>query len=227
MRLSSALKTDIRFQLKQGIYAIYLIVTFFYLVVISALPETLHSIIVPFMVFSDPSIVGFFFIGGVIMLEKTQGIFTYLSITPLRLSEYILSKLLSYSFLAEIAGFAIVITVYENPVNWPVLFIGILLTSVFFTLLGFLAVTNCKTMNQYFLRMVPYILIGVLPCLGMLKSSTSLLHIFPSLTALELVYGAFHTLDITKIIVYSAYTLFIDIILYFIVYKIFNKSIQV
>lgn len=225
MRLKGALQTDIRFQFKQGIYAIYVVVTLFYIVLVSALPESIHNIVVPLIVFSDPSVVGFFFIGAVIMLEKAQGVLTYLTVTPLRLSEYILSKVLSYTLLAEIAGFTIVLLIYNGPVNWLLLFVGIFLTSIFFTLLGFLAAANCKTMNQYFLRMLPYMLIGILPCFGMIPSAyTNLLHLFPSLTALELVYGAFHSLDMSRAIAYGIYTLLMDLLLYIVTYKVFKRE---
>ncbi|WP_105615754.1 fluoroquinolone export ABC transporter permease subunit [Vallitalea okinawensis] len=225
MRLKGALQTDIKFQFKQGIYAIYVLVTVFYIVAVKALPTSIHKIIVPFIVFSDPSVVGFFFIGGVIMLEKAQGVLTYLTITPLRLSEYILSKIIAYTLLAEVAGFAITLLTYDGPVNWFLLFIGIFLTSIFFTLLGLLAASNCKTMNQYFLRMVPYMLFGIIPCFGMIPSSyTFLLHFFPGLTALELVYGAFHSLAIGKVIAYGIYTLLMDLLLYLITYKVFQRE---
>ena len=136
MRLLNALKTDLRFQLKQGVYTVYVFLAFTYLIIINLLPKSIHSIAVPIVVFTDPSVIGFFFIGSIVMLEKNQGVFTYLAVTPLRLKEYLFSKIIAYVIVAEIAGFAIVLLTYREPFNVLLLFIGILLTSILFTLLG-------------------------------------------------------------------------------------------
>jgi fluoroquinolone transport system permease protein len=41
-----------------------------YLIILSFLPENIFSVALPLVVFSDPSVLGLFFIGGIILLEK-------------------------------------------------------------------------------------------------------------------------------------------------------------
>jgi len=73
MRLRHAILADIRFQIKHGFYLVYVIITIMYLIILSFLPENILSVALPVVVFSDPSVLGLFFIGGIILLEKGQG----------------------------------------------------------------------------------------------------------------------------------------------------------
>ncbi|MCX8055940.1 MAG: ABC transporter permease, partial [Ignavibacteria bacterium] len=77
MRIISALKADIKFQAKQGFYSVYILLTLVYMIILEQVPNKYQNIVVPLVVFSDPTIVGFFFIGGIVMLEKVQGVLDY------------------------------------------------------------------------------------------------------------------------------------------------------
>ncbi|MCX7773015.1 MAG: ABC transporter permease [Clostridia bacterium] len=197
MRFKNALKADMTFQFRQGFYWVYLFLTLIYLVVMAKLPDgELKSYAIPFVVYSDPSIVGFFFIGGIVMLEKLQGVLKYLGVTPLAAREYLLSKALSLSLVSLAAGGLITAVTYRGSVNVVLLVMGILLSSTFFTLYGFLVAARARTINQYFIKMVPYMLLIVLPCLFLLVSKDSiLLDFLPPIAGVRLVLGAFKGLD--------------------------------
>ncbi|MGM0652168.1 MAG: ABC transporter permease, partial [Bacillota bacterium] len=84
MRIVNALKADVSFQFKQGFYLVYILLTLIYMVILGVLPVEWKSTIIPLVLFSDPSMVGFFFIGALVMLEKVQGVLQYVVVTPLR-----------------------------------------------------------------------------------------------------------------------------------------------
>lgn len=224
MRLLSALKLDIRFQIKQGVYFVYAFLTFAYMILLSFIPASIKAVVVPIVIFTDPSVIGFFFLGAVIMLEKNQGVIQYILVTPLRMKEYVLAKLISYIVASEIASFIIVLFTYGTGFNWFLFFIGILLTSVFFTLIGFIATINCKTLNQYFIKMIPLMIIGVAPCLGILRPDLVWLNIFPGLATFNLVFGAFNTLDTMILIGDFFMALAANVVLYKYVLKKFTED---
>jgi len=192
MRLLSALKADIRFQIKQGFYLVYVLITIIYLIILSFLPEDVLSLTLPLVVFSDPSVLGLFFIGGIIMLEKAQGILSVLVVSPLRTTEYVLSKVISLALVSVLAAFAITgLSNYEN-VNWLLLFLSTALTSGIFTLSGIMINAGCRTVNQYMLKTIPYMLLFVLPCLSLIGFPGSwAFTIVPSVAALRLMLGAY------------------------------------
>jgi fluoroquinolone transport system permease protein len=208
MRLLHAVWADMRFQIKQGFYLVYVIITILYLIILSFLPKDVLSVTLPLVVFSDPSVLGLFFIGGIIMLEKVQGVLSVVVVSPLRTIEYILSKVVSLALLSVLAAFAITgFSKYEN-VSWLLLFLSTILTSGIFTLCGIMINAGCQTVNQYMIKTIPYMLLFVLPCFSLIGFPYSwLFTIIPSVAALRLMLGAY-----TGICLYEALALIIYLI---------------
>ena len=226
MRVWRALKADMKFQFKQGFYTVYVFLTLIYMVIIIQLPKNIVSIAVPLVVFTDPSVVGFFFIGGIIMLEKVQGVIQYIVVTPLTSKEYLAAKIISLSLLAEAAGITITAVTYKGNISWVLLVLGILLSSVFFTLYGFIIAAGCNTVNEYFIKMIPYMLVIVFPCFSLIGFHNSwLFNIFPSVAGIKLVFGAFHGVSMFEAISYIIYLLIFNAILFLRVERIFDEKI--
>lgn len=192
MRLMHAVWADMRFQFKQGFYLVYVLITIMYLILLSFLPQDALSIALPLIVYSDPSILGLFFIGGIIMLEKVQGVLSVLVVSPLRTIEYILSKVISLAFVSVLAAIAITGFSHYGNVSWLLVFLSTILTSGIFTLSGIMINAGCHTVNQYMIKTVPYMLLFVLPCLSLIGFPYSwVFTIIPSVAALRLMLGAY------------------------------------
>jgi fluoroquinolone transport system permease protein len=192
MRLLHAVLVDMRFQMKQGFYLVYVLITIMYLIILSFLPKEVLSVALPLVVFSDPSVLGLFFIGGIIMLEKVQGVLSVVVVSPLRTVEYILAKVISLGFVSVLAAFAITGFSHYEQVNWLLVFLATILTSGIFTLCGIMINAGCQTVNQYLIKTIPYMLLFVLPCFSLIGFPYSeLFTIIPSVAALRLMLGAY------------------------------------
>lgn len=192
MRLLYAVWADMCFQFKQGFYLVYVLITIIYLIILSFFSEDILSIGLPLVVFSDPSVLGLFFIGGIIMLEKMQGILSVLVISPLRTVEYILSKLISLAFVSVLAAFSITVFSHYGSANYLLVFLATVLTSGIFTLCGIMITAGCNTVNQYMIKTVPYMLLFVFPCFSLIGFPYSeLFTLIPSVAALRLMLGAY------------------------------------
>ena len=193
MRLIGAIKSDLRFQYKHGFYAVYTLITVLYIIIMHKIPGGLiKDYAGALIVFSDPAMLGFFFIGGIIMLEKQQGVIDYLAVTPLSPEEYITAKLATLGFLSICAAVVITLTTHAAGVNWLILLLAIASVSVFFTLYGFLVAAGCRTINQYFLRMIPFLLLIILPCFAVLEFPYSwVFNVLPNVAGVKLTIGAF------------------------------------
>ncbi len=190
-RVKNAIMADIRFQFRQGFYYVYIIIVILYIGILSQLSGKILSYAVPVVIFTDPSVLGFFFIGALIILEKQQGVVDYLVITPLKHTEYIYSKVLSLTVLASVASMTIAIS-SGVEFNVLILLIGVILSSLFFSLVGIIAVAGCRTVNQYFAVMIPYMLIIIVPALGLFTFPFSFVfRVFPTYAGLKLAIGAF------------------------------------
>lgn len=223
MRFLYALKGDMFFQFKHGFYIIYTVLTLFYVILLSYIPQGVTSIVTPLILLSDPSVVGFFFIGGILMLEKTQGVLDYILITPLHLTEYLSAKIFSLTLIALISS---IIIAYGSGLSFNpiVLVLSIILISSFFTLLGFIVALQCETINQYFIKMIPSMFILILPCfLILIIHDFWIIRLIPSVASLYLVLGAFHGILLWDFILYSfSLIVFINLCLLYIKKHIFK-----
>lgn len=196
MRLLSALKSDILFQFKQGFYIIYVVITLVYMIALSWIPINQLKIVVPLVIFTDPSVIGLFFVGGIIMLEKNQGIIFAIVVTPLSVLEYIISKVLSLIVVSLFAGVIIAALTYKGPINWLLFAISLILTSTFFTLCGLIIGAKCHTVNQYIVKTIPIMIFFTLPCFSLINyTGIDIFHAIPSVTALKLILASFIGID--------------------------------
>lgn len=215
IRIRKALLSDMVFQFRQGFYFIYLLISFIYLLILGQLPTEFTDLALPIIVFSDPSVLGLFFIGGILLLEKDQGIIQTLSVTPLKTYEYLLSKLISLCLISLLTVLLITTLSDVINVNYLVLFIGVSLTSVFFTLIGIIIATKSRHLNAFFIRMIPWMIILVLPCaLFVLFPDEMILSAFPSIASLKLVYGAYHAISYSEGVISVAVLIVSNIFLF-------------
>jgi len=227
MRLVSALKTDTRFQFKQGFYAVYILLTIMYLIIIQKIPEGLiRDYAVPVIIFFDPSFVGFFFIGGIVMLEKQQGVIDLLSVTPLSPTEYLMSKSVSLGVLAVFASLIIAVAAHRGNFNLGLFMVSIFLTSVFFTLYGFIVAAGCRTINQYFIKMIPYMLLAMIPCFAVIDFNYSwLLRVLPSAAGLMLTIGVFRGIPAYEAALYIVFMCIWNILIFWAALKTYDKKV--
>ncbi len=209
---------------RDGSSVLYIILTLAYMIILGILPEEWKSTIIPLVLFSDPSMVGFFFIGALVMLEKVQGVIQCIVVTPLRSMEYLLAKVLSLTILAIAATIMITLATYGYELNWFLLIIGITLTSGFFVFYGFIVAVRCTTLNQYFIKMIPYLMLIVLPCFSLIGFPYAwVFNVFPSVAGLKLVYGAFNGIDFLSAAAFSIYLLAANLAIARYVEKIFDS----
>lgn len=156
MRFFHVLINDIRYQSKYGFYTIYAFMTVLYLGILALVPSEYKSVAASIILLTDPAALGFFFIGGVWLLEKGEGVHSYYSISPLRPLEYCIAKVLSLSLISTLTGILIAALGVPTSVNYMLLALGLLLGSGFFTLAGLFIATFAKSVNHY-------MIIGVIP----------------------------------------------------------------
>ncbi|MBU0711911.1 ABC transporter permease [bacterium] len=192
MRLASAIRYDLRLQFRHGFYYAYLIVCIVYIGVIRSLPVGIRQQALAVTLLTDPSILGFLFLGGIILLEKGQKTLEGIFITPIRMGEYIWSKVISLTVLALLSSFLITVASVGFTFNVIWLFLGIGLTSVLFVFMGFTLVSFTKTVNGYLLSSPIYFVVATMPLLDYFKLQESpLFYIIPTQSTLTLIDAAF------------------------------------
>lgn len=161
MRMKNLIIGDVRFQLKYGFYFIYTVFTIVYAAIIYVLPHSWKVKTATLMIFSDPAAMGLFFMGAIVLLEKSERVLNSIAVSPVRVREYIFSKVFSLGLISTVVGLLIAFSSY--PSNLLIVAIGTFLGSSFFTLLGLSIAANTKSLNQFIVATVPVELICFLP----------------------------------------------------------------
>jgi len=151
MNLFQLIKTDVHFQYKHGFYFIYGFITTLYIGLIHFVPNKWSVTTTQLLLYSDCSFLGAFFIGGIFLLEKDQGILAPLFITPIKKMDYIISKTLSLCLLSLLSSYLILLGTWN--IQWNILYVTVSvgLSSIFATLLGMLIVMHVQSLNEYLL----------------------------------------------------------------------------
>ncbi len=89
MRQTNVIKGDILFQWKYGFYLLYVLVILVYVIIFSFFTGDTRNLIVSCCVYSDPASMGMFFMGALILLEKSQHITNSIVVSPVTPREYI------------------------------------------------------------------------------------------------------------------------------------------
>ncbi len=228
-RLASTLKEDIRLQFRNGFYYATLFVVAIWVVLFINLPGLDLREIWPVLLFTNLIITTFYFIGGLVLLEKAEGTLVAQIVTPLRSWEYLASKVLTLSILAFLEN--VVLTLFVFGVNFRILplIAGIALAGAMYTLLGFLIVARYDSINEYLLPSMLYVLLFSLPVspyFGVdISWLTWLLYLHPLQAPLLLIQFAFLGLEIWQVLYAAGYSLLMILLISSLTLKAFHRFI--
>ncbi len=214
MRILHSIKYDIMSQYKNGIYFVYGFISIIYILVLQLIPNNFTSRALIFLIFSDPTFLGFFFVGAMVLLERNQGIPLALSITPLTLKEYIISKCISLSLVSVIVSLIITFTVKRIEFNIILLISVVAVSSIIFTLIGLITGMYSKTLNHYFLIATLVGIVLAIPLLNYFKvTSFRLFNLFPTYGTITLIEEAIYRSEVN--IIYLLISIIWMMVLYY------------
>jgi fluoroquinolone transport system permease protein len=166
-RLALALRNDVRLQLRQGFYAAAAFVAIIAAAALWYLQETVSSglwaTLLPPLVLSNLIMGTFYFVAGLVLLERSEGTLAALVVTPLRQTEYLASKLLSLYLLGILEHIAIVRIGFGPGFDPWLLTVGIGMATAVYVLVGFMAVSRHHSLNDYLLPSMAWVAILCVP----------------------------------------------------------------
>lgn len=188
MRVWQLTAGDVRFQWKYGFYALYAIFTALYLLVLSALPEAARRTAATIMIYTDPAAMGLFFMGAIVLLEKSQRVNDALGVSPATAWEYMAAKLLSLALIGVLVG--AVIGIAGGAASLPLCLCATALSSLLCSACGMIAAQRSRSLNQFILFAVPFeLLLCVPPLLLLFGVESRWLMLHPGAAAVWLIYG--------------------------------------
>ena len=153
MKIFNLILWDMRFQAKYGFYLLYGLLTVLYIVILFALPQAWRGSAAALLIFSDPAAMGLFFMGAIVLLEKSQRVPCAFAAAPLHAMEYVISKTASLCLISLIV--AAILALAAGLPHLPQVLLGTALSGILFTLLGMILATKITSLNQFILFTVP------------------------------------------------------------------------
>lgn len=164
-RLLATMQWDARLQLRNGFYAAAGGVAVFFALLLSWPDREALRWILPAFVFGNLQVNTFYFLGGMVLLEKREGTLEAQVVTPLATWEYLASKLVTLTGLGLLENLAIVAFTHGFEFRILPLLLGMVLASVIYALIGFALVARYDSINEYLMPSVALTLILSLPLL--------------------------------------------------------------
>lgn len=165
-RLAATIGTDVRVQFRNGFYFATVFVVIASILLLRWLPADAARLILPVVVLENVLMNTFYFVSGLLLLERVEGTFAAQSVTPLRIDEYLASKLATLSALSLAESLSIGVAVFGIDARLIAMALGIALAAPLFCLVGVALVLRYDSINEFLLPSVPYTALLTLPVLG-------------------------------------------------------------
>ncbi len=194
-RLAIILKMDLLLQKRYGLYYAAAFVTLVWVAVLAAIPSAVVRPALPYVIFGDLAVIGFFFIAGQVIFEKTERTIYAMVVTPLRFREYLTSKLATYSLMSLLAS--LIIAMAGAGLNFSIFYLalGVVLTALINTVVGFIAVSPYRSISSFLVPSQLYLLVLGLPVIHFAGwIDFPLFYVLPTMGSLYLLVGAFGTI---------------------------------
>lgn len=188
MRFRHLFLLDMRFQAKYGFYLLYAVLTAIYVIILFALPEGWREKAAAMLIFSDPAAMGLFFMGAIVLLEKSEHTPWAFAASPVRAVEYIGAKVSSLSVISLVV--AAVLAQAAGAEHLPLVLLGTLVSGVIFTLSGILVATKIAGLNQFLLWSVPVEILCFVPAvLHLFDLTPAWCRYYPANVCMDLISG--------------------------------------
>jgi fluoroquinolone transport system permease protein len=199
-RLLATARLDVQLQVRYGFYAATGFILVVWAVLLSQLPGlgTLDlGWLLPAFVAENLLLSTFYFIGGLVLLERGEGTLEARVVTPLRVGEYLASKVITLTLLSAVENVLLAGFLLQGPrfALLP-LVTGIALASALYVLVGFVAVARYASINEYLLPSIFYTTLLSLPLFPYLgRWETWLVYVHPLQPALVVMRAAFEPVE--------------------------------
>jgi fluoroquinolone transport system permease protein len=177
------------------------------------------------LIFTDPVMIGFIFIGALVLFEKGSATIDALVVTPLRKPEYLLSKVASLGLIAAASSLVMAIAGHGWHFDYFLFLYGVVFTSSIFTLIGFIGVSRVKSMNQFVIIIPLFLVPFVLPLMNFFNLTSSwILYLIPTQSFLDLLWASFHQVPAGRILFAMIYLPFWLGLTYFFAARAYDRN---
>lgn len=164
-RLFSAARWDMQLQYRNGFYFVSAFTAVFFILLLKQVSGVDMGYWWPAIITANLTINAFYFMAGIVLLEKGEGTLEAQIVTPLRPWEILTSKVLTLGLLSLFETLTIIVIVQGVQFNWFLLVTSIVLYIAMLALYGFFVVARYDSISEFLLPSVLWTMGFSLPLL--------------------------------------------------------------
>jgi len=188
IRLCRLVRADLFFLARYGLFLVYAVFVAVYLILLHYIPGDTGTFVMKLLVFSDPAAMGLFFMGAVVLLEKSQRVNCSLAVSPVTTGEYTVSKAIAFLISGLVVG--ILIAFGSGRYLTPAGIAGLAGGSLLFSMGGLFVASKTHSLNQFIICSLPVEIFisvpGFLFAFNKITSPVWILH--PGVAAINLLF---------------------------------------
>jgi fluoroquinolone transport system permease protein len=150
-RLLSIARWDVQLQFRNGFYYVSAITAVFFVLLLKQFSNVELGFWWPAIITGNLTINAFYFMAGLVLLEKGEGTMEAQIVTPLRPWEILGSKVLTLGLLSLFETLAMIVILQGVNFNWFLLVTGIVLYIAMLSLYGFIVVARYDSISEFIL----------------------------------------------------------------------------
>ncbi|MEM8532845.1 MAG: ABC transporter permease [Chloroflexota bacterium] len=225
-RLFATTRWDMQLQLRNGFYYVTAFIVVVWAILFLQVSLVDLGWLLPALILGNLIINTFYFVGGLVLLEKGEGTLSAQIVTPLRTEEYLSAKIISLTLLAVIENIIIASLFYGLTYQFLTLALGILLASIIYILAGFIIVVRYDAINEYLLPSVLYTSILAAPLLAyIMQWEHWLMYLHPLQGSLVLMQAAIQPITLWQWLYGIGYSVCSIGLLYYFSQKAFRRFV--
>lgn len=225
-KLLNALKWDFLLLFRYKLIFVATVLAIAYVLVLHFIKQFEIDELVILLIFSDPVMLGFMFVGVMILFEKGENTLQAIVVNPLKNWQYLWSKGLSLTLIALPFSIIMAYAGYVGEIQLIYLSISVVLTSLIFVFLGVAGAVRVKTFNQFILVIPMFLIplcIPILDLFGVLSGKW--MYLIPTHASIILMKASVQNIPLIEII-YAVPFLIISLIAsYIFALRSFTKHI--
>lgn len=192
------IRHDVRLQYRYGIYAAYAFIVALYAAGLALLAAWLPTFVPALIIFTDPAALGFFFLGALMMLEKSEGVRAALAASPVSAADYLVGKMVTLVGLS-LASCLVLMPFIHHVANPLLLLVAVMLTAIQYVGIGVPIALRSRTVNGYLIGSAGFLTPVIAPgLLALLEPFPSWLVIIPAASQLRLLLTALGAANATS-----------------------------
>lgn len=147
--LGQALRLDVRLQWRYGFFYAAAFSALVWEAIVLVVPGDLRPVFMPYFIFGDLAIVGFFFIAGAVFFERGERTLFALLVSPMRFRDYYAAKLSTLTALSLVLSLVIAVSGVGFDFNPATFLAAVALSALLFLMCSFISVTPFQSISEW------------------------------------------------------------------------------